>query len=288
MDMVYLNGELVSSDEAVVSVFDRGFMYGDGAFETVRVYDGCPFRGAEHWRRLAGSLDKLAIPVPLTPNELDKVCTDVLEANGIADAVVRVRISRGVGPRGPGTAFETRPTVVVTAAEYKVQNTSFYTRGVDVVISSVRRIPDSCLPCDAKSANYLNSILARRDAEAAGVYESIMLNTEGNVTEASGSNVFFVADNVCRTPDLHSGILPGITRRVVIECAAEMGYPVQETSCSPAELRTADEVFLTNSVIELIPVRSVDAALVGRQCPGPVTQRLTAAYKDRVAMECGK
>jgi len=287
MSIVYLNGKLVPADAARVSVFDRGFMYGDGAFETVRSYRGCPFRASAHWRRLARSLERLGIPAPLTSDELGEVCASVLDANGLSDAVLRVRVSRGVGPRGPGTAFESSPTVVVTAAEFKSLDESFYTRGAEVVMSGVRRIPDMCLPCEAKSANYLNSILARRDAEAAGAYESIMLNVDGNVAEATGSNLFLVALDVCRTPDVAGGILPGITREVVIECAAAEGYTVEETACTVADLHAADEVFLTNSVIELVPVRTIDGVPVGGQCPGPVTERLMVAYADCVAKEWG-
>jgi len=286
MSVVYLNGELLDADAARVSVFDRGFMYGDGAFETVRSYRRCPFRAAAHWRRLARSLERLGIPAPLTSSELDEVCASVLDANRLSDAVLRVRVSRGVGLRGPGTAFESSPTVVVTATEFNGLDESFYTRGAEVVMSSVRRIPDVCLPCEAKSANYLNSILARRDAEAAGAYESIMLNLDGNVAEATASNVFLVAHDMCRTPDVASGILPGITRETVIECAAAAGCAVEEAPCTVADLRAADEVFLTNSVIELVPVRSIDGAPVGGQCPGPVTERLTAAYTARIAEEC--
>ena len=287
MGVVYLNGELVDTDAARVSVFDRGFMYGDGAFETVRSYRGCPFRAAAHWRRLARSLERLGIPAPLTSVELDEVCSSVLDANGLSDAVVRARVSRGVGSGGPGTVFESDPTVVVTAGEFAGLDESFYTRGSDVVVSGVRRVPDICLPCEAKSANYLNSILARRDAETADVYESIMLNMDGNVAEASASNVFLVRDGKCRTPDVASGILAGITRDTVIEMSAAAGYAVEEAPCTVADLRAADEVFLTNSVIELVPVRSIDGGPVGGQCPGPATKQLTAAYTARVAEECG-
>jgi len=287
MSVVYLNGELVPAAAARVSVFDRGFMYGDGAFETVRSYRGCLFRATAHWRRLARSLERLGIPAPLTSSELDEVSASVLGANGMSNAVLRVRVSRGIGPRGPGTAFESSPTILVTATEFNGLDESFYTRGADVVISDVRRIPDMCLPCDAKSANYLNSILARRDAEAVGAYESIMLNMDGNVAEATGSNVFLVVHDVCRTPDLASGILPGVTRGAVIGCAAAAGYTVEETACTVADLHAADEVFLTNSVIELVPVHTIDGASVGRQCPGVVTERLTAVYARCVAKECG-
>ena len=287
MGVVYLNGEMVDAETARISVFDRGFTYGDGAFETVRSYGGCLFRAAAHWRRLARSLERLGIPAPLTSVELDEVCSDVLDANGLSAAVLRVRVSRGVGPGGPGTAFEISPTLVVTAGDFTGLDESFYTGGADVVVSGVRRVPDMCLPCEAKSANYLNSILARRDAEAAGAYEAIMLNVDGNVAEASASNVFLVAEGKCRTPDVASGILAGVTRATVIEVAAAAGYAVEEVLCTVADLRAADEVFLTNSVIELVPVRAIDGVPVSGQCPGPVTERLTDAYASRVTEECG-
>jgi len=287
VDTVYLDGKLVPSDAARVSVFDRGFMYGDGAFETVRVYGGSPFRAEAHWQRLEGSLARLGIPPPLDAGRLNEATRSVLDANGLSDAVLRVRVSRGVGPGGPGTAFDPTPTVVVTASGYKVHDEAMYSRGADVVVSRVRRVPDACLPSDAKSANYLNSILARRDAEAAGAYEAVMLNLEGNVAEATTSNVWFVARDILHTPDIESGILPGITRQVVIELAGAMGLPVRETTCRVSELRAADEAFLTNSVIELVPVRTVDGAPLGGECPGPITNRLMAAYTDRVIEECG-
>lgn len=288
MDKVYLNGEIVDGDQARVSVFDRGFMYGDGAFETVRCYDGRPFCGAQHWRRLDRGLGHLSIPPPLTSCQLNDAVVALLDANQLLDAVIRVEVTRGVGPRGPGTSFDARPTVVITCSKCIPPAESMYQRGVGVVISRVRRVPDACVPSDVKTANYINHILARRDAEVAGDYESLMLDLRGNVAEGATSNVFFVSQGVLYTPDLASDILPGLTRTLVVELAGAESVAVKETACTTSDIKTADEVFLTNSVIEVMPVRTVDGVTMGRECPGPVTLKLMAAYKRRVAEECGR
>jgi branched-chain amino acid aminotransferase len=287
MEKVYLNGEIVDRDQALVSVFDRGFMYGDGAFETLRSYGGVPFRAAQHWRRLERGLNRLSIPPPLTAAELDGAVAALLEANGLSDAVVRVEVTRGVGPRGPGTSFDARPTVVITCGGYVPPDESVYERGVGVAVSRVRRVPDVCIPSDVKSANYINHILARRDADAAGDYESVMLNLHGNLAEGSASNVFLVSRGVAYTPDLAGDVLPGLTRELVVELAGAEDVDVKETACTTSDLKTADEVFLTNSVIEVMPVRTVDGVAMGDECPGPVTIKLMSAYKKRVAEECG-
>ncbi|MCD6288110.1 MAG: aminotransferase class IV [Candidatus Hydrogenedentes bacterium] len=287
MEKVYLNGNIVERDEARVSVFDRGFMYGDGVFETLRSYNGRPFRSPFHWRRLFRGLGMLGIPAPLSIDEMDAAVSSIIEANAVTDGVVRVEITRGPSSRGPGTPAETKPTVVITCSAYSPVPESVYEQGVGIAISRVRRVPDICIPSEIKSANYLNCILARRDAESAGDYEAVMLDLRGNLSECAASNIFLVSNDMLITPPLSNDVLPGVTRELVMELAGARDVAVKEKACTTSDLRCADEVFLTNSVIEVMPVRTVEGAPVGAECPGRITRKIRDAYKARIVEECG-
>ncbi|UPV99109.1 aminotransferase class IV [Halorussus gelatinilyticus] len=292
----HVDGELVPVEEATVSVRNRGFMYGDAAFETVRVYGGEVFEWRAHADRLRRTCDALALDHGLSDDELRDRIRETLRANDLDDAYVKLSVSRGVQPGklSPGPVED--PTVVVYVAD--LPRGGRPDRGKEPVwdgpataaVVETRRIPDAALPAHAKTHNYLNGILARLEL-GDEVDEAVVLDSDGNLAEGATSNLFFVRDGVLHTPSLDGPILPGVTRRVVLELAESKGIPVEEGTYDPADLRSADEAFLTNSTWELRPLAAVegtdgesgdDSAELGA---GPVTERLTDAFDARVESE---
>ncbi len=279
---VYLNGRFLKESEAAISVFDRGFLYGDGVFETMRSYGGCIFRLDRHLQRLFRGLEALRIRIPVTAADLARAVYGLLDLNGLADAYVRLTVSRGTGGRGIDMSGCDSPTTVITAGEFVPQPEEFYLRGVKVCVSRGRR---NCRPpadSPVKSLNFLNNILARQEASRRGAFEALLLNHEGYLTEGTVSNLFFVSRGVIFTPSTETGILEGITRRTVIEAAGQEGIPLEEGLFRTGDLDRADEVFLTNSLVEILPVGDVDGKIFG---PGPVTRRLMLAYRRIVKRE---
>ena len=285
-ELVYLNGSLVPSSQARVSVFDQGFLYGYGLFETMRAYRGKIFLLERHIKRLLGSAEIIGLGSSLAEVDLGQACLDTLKANGLEEARLRLTVSRGEVDSFPGTGVSVMPTVLVTTKSYTPLSAEIYNKGFKAGVSSLRRCRS--LISRIKSANYLVSILARMQAEASGLDEALLLNEQGFIAEGSVSNVFFVKSSGLITPSLESGILPGITREVAMELAEALGISVTEGDVSLADLEQFNEAFLTNSVIEVMPLVSVrdDAGQTitfGSGRPGEVTRRLMAAYKERVA-----
>ena len=278
---VQLNDQLVPEESALVSVFDRGFMYGDGAFETMRAYEGSVFRLQSHLERLAGSATAIGIGMPRSVEEIASDIGTVLARNKLQNATVRVRISRGKGTFP--SVNDAQPTYVVAAEalpsdlEDRIQN------GIRLSSVGVRKTPDSVLPSGAKHANYLNSILAVAEAEEKGADEAVMLTLDGAIAEASRANIFFVKDSALWTPSLDAGILPGITRAVVLELSETAGMVSTEATIEPDRLEAADEVFVTNSVVGILPVRQWDVRRY--MVPGPQTTELINLYGECVARE---
>jgi branched-chain amino acid aminotransferase len=288
-EIVYLNGELVPRSKARVSVFDHGFLYGYGLFETMRAYRGKIFLLERHLRRLADSAELIGMGSGLAGIDLGKACRETLEANGLEDARLRLTVSNGEVDAFPWAGVSRAPTVVVTASPYTPFTAEKYRQGFKVGVSSVRRCQQS-LVSRIKSANSLVSVLARIEAVAAGLDEALLLNDRGFIAEGGGSNVFFVKDSGLVTPSLESGILPGITRGVVIELAEALGIAVAEGDVSLADLKRCNEAFFTNSMIEIMPLVMVrddrgQNMTIGSGEPGEVTKKLMAAYKERVEKE---
>ncbi|GGL63244.1 aminotransferase class IV [Halocalculus aciditolerans] len=277
---VHLNGDLVPDAEAAIPVSDRGFRYGDAGFETLRAYGGELFRWDAHESRLRGTLDALGMPDAL-PGDLRDRVRETLDANDLADAYVRVSVTRGpqAGKLAPGPAEH--PTVVVVTKPLPRggrESDSVWDAPARVETVPTRRVPDSAIPADAKTHNYLNGVLAKRDlspdADAA-----LMLDVDGNVAECATSNVFFARDGVLHTPTTDGDVLPGITRDTVLDLAADRGIPVETGRYGPEALRDADELFLTNTTWELRPVSALD----GRGYPvGDLAETLADAYDDHV------
>lgn len=277
---IHLNGSLVPEGEATVSVADRGFRYGDAGFETLRAYGGRVFRWDAHEARLRATLDELGMPDAL-PDDLHDRVRETLDANDLRDAYVRVSVTRGpqAGKLAPNPADN--PTVVVVTKPLPrggVGGESVWDAPARVETVPTRRVPDSAIPASAKTHNYLNGILAKRDlspdADAA-----LMLNVAGDIAECATSNVFFVRDGVLHTPSTDGDVLPGITRDTVRSLAANLDVPTVTGHYAPDILAAADELFLTNTTWEVRPVTELD----GHDYPvGPLTQRLADAFDERV------
>jgi branched-chain amino acid aminotransferase len=285
----HVNGELVDREAATVSVDDRGFRYGDGAFETCRVYGGEVFAWDRHVERLTRTCETLGMPEAV-PEDLAVRVAETLDANDFEDAYVRISITRGIQPGKltPGEAVD--PTVVVYVKPLPrggIDGERVWNGPAVVQSVKTRRIPDNALPADAKTLNYLNGILARLELRRASNEgyrpdEALMRNTDGYVAEGATSNLFFVDDGVVKTPELGS-ILPGITRELVIELADSEGFPVRTGRYTPEEVRNADEAFLTNSTWEIRPISTFDGIEIGA---GPLTALLQRLYDERIERRC--
>lgn len=280
---VYLNGKFVPESEAVVSVFDHGYLYGDGIFETMRVYGGKVFMLEEHLRRLFRSAGIVSLNVPAGPGELAEVVRETVRLNNLPEASVRLSISRGPGPLGIDPRGCATPTVLCLARELPDTLAGLRRQGVKAVITRTRRVPPEALDPAAKTANFLNCILAKVEANSAGAFEGIMLNTRGEVAEGTVSNVFYVKNGALFTPSPEAGILRGITRDLVLRLARDLGVEAEESLFGQEELLRADEVFLTNSTWEVLPVVELDGRPVGGGGPGPLAGMLLREYGSFVA-----
>jgi len=287
-EIVYLNGSLVPRSQARVSVFDHGFLYGYGLYETMRAYHGKIFLLERHINRLLSSAGVIGLG-ELSVADLSRACLDTLKANGLEDARLRLTVSNGEVDAFPWAGISSTPTVVVTARSYTPLPAEKYDQGYQVGVPSLRRCQRSPIS-RIKSTNYLLSLLARLEVGEYGMDEALLLNDNDFVAESGGSNLFFVKDSTLMIPSLESGILPGITREVVIELAGVLGIGVTEGDVRLTDLEQLDEAFLTNSVIEIMPlvrVRDITGEFItiGSGKPGGVTGRLMAAYKERVERE---
>jgi len=289
-EIVYLNGSLMPRSQARVSVFDHGFLYGYGLFETIRAYKGQVFLLERHLSRLLNASMVLGLGLRLNAAELGKACIDILAANGLKDARLRLTVSRGEIDSFPGPVNCPNPTVLVTANSYTPPPPEKYALGFRAMVASFPRLSQSPI-VRLKSLSYLANIMARLEAEAAGLDESLFLNERGFITEGSISNIFLVTPpSSLITPPVKSGLLPGITRQVVMELAGSLGIKAVEDEVRLEDLRQFDEAFFTNSLIELMPLVEVrdnsgKIITIGSGKPGPVTKRLMTAYREMVKRE---
>ena len=274
--LVYINGELVPESEAKISVFDHGFLYGDGVFEGIRAYRGVVFKLREHIERLYDSAKFLRIEIPMSKEDLMEAILETVRRNGLSDCYIRVVVTRGVGDLGLDPRKCEKPSIIIIA---RPMAPLLGKRVVSLIISSVRRDGVDATNHQAKSLNYLNNILAKLEAINAGADDAVMLDSRGFVSEATGENIFIVKDERIMTPPPTSGILSGITRDCVIELARRLGYEVVERELTPFELLTADEVFLTGTAAEIVPVESVNGRKIGERVPGPITERLIREFE---------
>jgi branched-chain amino acid aminotransferase len=277
--IAYFNGELQPWSRTKISVLDYGFLFGYSLFETMRAYDGAVFSLDRHLDRLAKSAALLGLPVER--NSWAKAVGSVIEANKLKEARVRLVLSAGPGSLTPDLQSCRQPTLLALAIPYTPPAPEIYSRGYRVIISSVHRNSQSPLP-GLKSSNFLESLLARQEARKAGADDALLLNDKGFLAEASSSNVFTVKRGKLLTPGLGSGILPGITRSLILEMAATLKIVAQESDISPGELMAADEAFISNSMIEIMPVSEVNGKKIGAGQAGPITLKLRQAYRSSV------
>lgn len=281
-EIYYLNGKLLPREKAKISLLDYGFLFGYGLYETMRAYKSKAFRLDNHLARLRFSGDRLGILIH-TALIRDAV-KDVIKANNFHQTRVRICVSIGEGTMSPNLDSCKQPTIAVLASEYTPPSPEKYRKGYKVVLSSIRRNSRSPVTY-LKSANTLENMLARREAKDAGADEAFFLNERGYLTEAAGNNLFLVKDGFLKTPRYESGILPGVTRVVVFELAAQLGIKVKEVNFRLVELLQADEVFVTNSVIEIVPVTMFDGKPIADGKPGTLTRKLMKAYREMVREE---
>ena len=279
--MVYLNGELIPASQATLSPFNHGFLYGYGLFETIRTYNGAIFRLERHLERLYRSADILGMSTDLYSYNLGRACYTVMEANRYSNARIRITVTTGNGDIVPNPPLGRGITVFVAAQPLKPLPQESYEQGFKVIIASWRRNSRSPL-CRLKSICYTENILARQAARASGADEALIFNEKGMLAECSTSNVFLVKQGKLNTPPLDSGILPGITREAVIELAYILGIPVQERNTRLAEIGQMDEIFLTNSILEIMPLTCIEDKIVGDGIPGPLTLQIMGAYRQLV------
>ncbi|MEO5361472.1 MAG: aminodeoxychorismate lyase [Nitrospirota bacterium] len=256
---IYFNDKLVPEAEAMVSVFDRGFLYGDGVFETMRTYKGVVFKINEHIKRLRRSLAMIRLSLPHSDASLCEAIYDTLSANGLTDAVIRLSVTRGTGPIGPSISHCNQPVIVIIARLLTPYPEEYYKHGIKLITSNIMRTPPAALNPMIKSLNFLNNILAKAAADDCAAHEAIMCNVNGHLAECTTSNIFFVKEDMLYTPSVRCGILDGVMRAQVLEVACESGLKVLEGEFFPATLYRADEVFVTNSIMEIMPVNAVDS-----------------------------
>jgi branched-chain amino acid aminotransferase len=279
---IYLNDRFVQDHEAAISVFDHGFLYGDGVFETMRSYGPRLFMRDRHLSRLFQSADAIGMRIPIPLRQWAAILQEAMERNEVGtdqqDAYVRITVSRGVGDIGLDPALCSSPTVVVMTKRLVPPAPQLYDQGVAVMVASTKRNLPSALPPRIKTTNFLNNILAKQEAIAGNAFDSLLLNWEGHLTEGTISNLFFIRNSQLSTPALDCGLLDGITRQAVIQLAEELHLPIEEGHFTVDQLYQADECFLTNTSMEIMPVVVVDNKRVGNGAPGPLTRKLRARF----------
>jgi branched-chain amino acid aminotransferase len=281
-EIAYLNGRFLPLNEACVPVSDSGFLYGYGCYETMRGYQGRFFRFNDHLNRLSQTADILRLPVDI--QALRKVVPETLGRNEFENSRVRITITGGDGNLSSTAQTLQNPTILVTAVNYVPYSSEKYENGFQVIFARSTRNSGSLLP-GLKTTCFLESLLARSQALSAGADDALLLNENGLLAEASSSNVFIFSEGILKTPRLGTGLLPGVTRRIILDLANQNGIRAAETDILPDELMNAGEVFLTNSMIEIMPVTRLEGSTVGSGQPGPLTRKLMTAYKELVAQE---
>lgn len=282
---IYINGKFYSKSEAKVSVYDHGFLYGDGVFEGIRAYQGRIFRLKEHVDRLFKSAHTIMLTMPMTQEEMVEAVAATVRENGLKDAYIRLVVTRGVGTLGLNPFNCETPQIVIIADKIVLYPKAFYQNGLGVVTVPTQRNLGEAVNPRIKSLNYLNNIMAKIEAINAGVHEAIMLNSYGYVAECTGDNLFIASKGMLLTPALYMGVLEGITRDEVIALAARDGIEVRETVLTRHDIFNADECFLTGTAAEIIPVVKVDGRVIGDGKPGPMTKRLMADFHELVRKE---
>ncbi|MGH7258742.1 MAG: aminotransferase class IV [Nitrospiraceae bacterium] len=281
---IFLNDRFVRKEDARVSVFDHGFLYGDGVYETIRSYGNRIFMRDQHLARLQRSADAIGLDIPIPLTGWPALLHEAMGRNDVGrqglDAYIRITISRGEGEIGLDPALCARPTVVIIAKALSPLPAGLYQTGVALTVARTKRNLPEALSPHIKATNFLNNILAKREAIAAGTFDSLLLNWTNELTECTVSNLFFVTGNILRTPAIECGILDGITRNIVLLLARECGLACEEGRYKLSELYEAGECFLTNTSMEVMPVTKIDATVIGSGIPGPLTRLMGNMFAD--------
>ena len=276
---IFINGTLYDKEDAKVSVYDHGLLYGDGVFEGMRTYGGKVFRLEAHLNRLWNSAKAIWLTIPMSRDEMARAVNDTVRANNVGDGYVRLVVTRGAGTLGLDPNRCSDPQVIVIADRITLYPEEFYKNGLEIVTVSTIRNHPAALNARVKSLNYLNNILAKIEGLQAGCIEALMLNHQGEVAECTGDNIFVVLRGEVLTPPVEASILEGITRATVIDLAREAGYPVRETPLTRHDIYIADECFLTGSAAEIVPVVKLDSRTIGDGKPGKITRDLTDRFR---------
>jgi len=279
---IYLDGQLLDKEQAVISVYDHGLLYGDGIFEGIRVYSGRVFRHQDHLERLYESARAIRLEIPLSLDEMRAAVEQTVAANQLVDGYVRLVVTRGAGSLGLDIRRTSHPMVIIIADTISLYPEEMYEKGMEIITASTIRNHPGALSPRIKSLNYLNNILAKIEGTDAGCAEALMLNHLGQVAECTGDNIFIVKNGVLKTPPTDAGILEGVTRNVVIELARDAGIDVREMSLIRHDLYVADECFLTGTAAEVISVTKLDGRPIGAGVPGPITRQLRAKFQEYV------
>lgn len=282
---IYLNDQLIDSSEAKVSVFDHGLLYGDGIFEGIRLYEGCVFKLEEHLERLEYSAKAIMLNMPWSREEISNAVCETCRANDLQDGYIRLVVTRGVGSLGLSIKNCDKPQLIIIADKIQLYPVEYYEQGLSIITVPTRRCNPAALPPTVKSLNYLNNILAKIEAQHLGYHEAIMLNDQGYVAECTGDNIFVIHKGHLVTPASSAGALKGITRGTVLEIAKDLNIPYREENMTRYDVWVADEVFLTGTAAEIIPIVEVDARKIGDGKPGVITARFLEAFRSKVSLD---
>jgi branched-chain amino acid aminotransferase len=275
---IYIDGKFLSERDAKISVFDHGFLYGDGVFEGIRAYHGRVFKLKEHIDRLFYSAKAILLDIPMAPEEVSRAVIQTCRMNKLRDCYVRLLVTRGIGTLGLNPRTCKNPSVIIIAGKIQIYPPELYARGMEIVTVPTVRNSHSAVNPAIKSLNYLNNILAKIEANNAGVEEAIMLNAEGFVSECTADNIFIIKNGELFTPPLSAGALYGITRQTVIELARLSGLKVSEPNLTRYDLFNADECFITGTGAEIVPIIKIDGRVIGSGKPGIITRKLENEY----------
>ncbi|OHB80887.1 MAG: branched-chain-amino-acid transaminase [Planctomycetes bacterium RBG_16_64_12] len=276
---VYINGKLLDKEDAAISVYDHGLLYGDGVFEGIRSYAGSVFRLREHLDRLWNSAKAIWLKIPMSKAQMAKAIEDTLSVNGIEEGYIRVLVTRGCGDLGLDPDLCKQPQVIIITDRIALYPDEVYRKGLEIITVSTMRNHPAAISPRVKSLNYLNNILAKIEGKQAGCVEALMLNHKGEIAECTGDNIFLVRDGNLLTPPNDAGILEGITRAAVIELARDAGIEVFEVALTKHDVYIADECFLTGTAAEVVPVIKVDSRTIGDGTPGPITRDLSQRFR---------
>lgn len=282
---IYMNDGLVDQSEAKVSVFDHGLLYGDGIFEGIRLYNSCVFKLEEHLERLEYSAKAIMLELPWSRQEISDAVCETCRANGLENGYIRLVVTRGVGSLGLSIKNCDAPQLIIIADTIQLYPKEFYENGLKIITVPTRRCNPAALPPTVKSLNYLNNILAKIEAQHLGYHEAIMLNDQGYVAECTGDNVFIIHKGELITPSASAGALKGITRDAALSIAEELGIPWREANMTRYDVWVADELFLTGTAAEIVPIVEVDARPIGTGKPGSITAKFLESFRRRVVSE---